>query len=90
MELKKWLAALSIALFSHIVHAVYPDRPIKIVVAFAPGSSTDIVARNIGQNLSIALGQPVIIEISRVPAEILARLWLPNQQQMAIPFSCFN
>jgi len=62
MELKKWIAAISIALVSHIVHAVYPDRPIKIVVAFAPGSSTDIVARNIGQNLSIALGQPVIIE----------------------------
>ena len=62
MELKKWIAAISIALVSHIVHAVYPDRPIKIVVAFAPGSSTDIVARTIGQNLSIALGQPVIIE----------------------------
>jgi tripartite-type tricarboxylate transporter receptor subunit TctC len=43
-------------------HAVYPDKPIKIVVAFPPGSSTDIVARSLGQPLSEALGQPVVIE----------------------------
>ena len=43
-------------------HAAYPDKPIKIVVAFPPGSSTDIVARALGQPLSEAIGQPVIIE----------------------------
>jgi len=43
-------------------HAAYPDKPIKIVVAFPPGSSTDIVARALGQPLSEAMGQPVLIE----------------------------
>ena len=42
--------------------ASYPDKPIRIVVAFAPGSSTDIVARLVGEQLSQSLGQSVIIE----------------------------
>ena len=42
--------------------AAYPDKPIRIVVAFAPGSSTDIVARLVGEQMSQSLGQSVIIE----------------------------
>jgi tripartite-type tricarboxylate transporter receptor subunit TctC len=40
----------------------YPSRPIKIVVAYAPAGSTDAVARMVGQELSAAMGVPVIIE----------------------------
>ncbi len=43
-------------------YAAFPEKPIRFVVAFAPGSSTDIVARLIGEQLSVALGQPVIVE----------------------------
>ena len=43
-------------------HAAFPEKPIRFVVAFAPGSSTDIVARLIGEQVSAALGQPVIVE----------------------------
>jgi tripartite-type tricarboxylate transporter receptor subunit TctC len=40
----------------------YPNRPVRLIVGFAPGGSNDIVARLIGQGLSERLGQPLIIE----------------------------
>src|SRR5205823_14512396 len=40
----------------------YPDRPIRLVVAFAPGGATDTFARQITQELGEALGQSVLIE----------------------------
>ena len=40
----------------------FPNRPIKIVVGFAPGGGVDTVARMIGQELSTRLGQSVVIE----------------------------
>jgi len=42
--------------------ADYPVRTIRIVVPYAPGGTTDIAARMVGEQLSLRLGQPVVIE----------------------------
>ena len=43
-------------------HAEFPDKPVKIVVPFAPGGGTDLVARTMGITMGQELGQPVIID----------------------------
>jgi tripartite-type tricarboxylate transporter receptor subunit TctC len=50
------------SVFSFSAHAEYPDRPIRILVPFTPGGSTDILARMIGQKLTEAWGQQVIAD----------------------------
>jgi tripartite-type tricarboxylate transporter receptor subunit TctC len=40
----------------------YPSRPIKLIVPYAPGGNTDIVARIFGQKLSERVGQPVVFD----------------------------
>ncbi|MCU0806254.1 MAG: tripartite tricarboxylate transporter substrate binding protein [Burkholderiales bacterium] len=42
--------------------AAFPAKPVRLVVPFPPGGSTDIIARVIGQKLSDSLGQQVIVE----------------------------
>ena len=44
------------------VQAAFPEKPVRLVVPFAPGGGTDLIARTLGAGMSNALGQPVIIE----------------------------
>jgi tripartite-type tricarboxylate transporter receptor subunit TctC len=55
--------ALSVAgLAPAYSQTAYPNKPVKFVVAFAPGGPADIIARLLGQRLSESIGQPVVIE----------------------------
>jgi tripartite-type tricarboxylate transporter receptor subunit TctC len=56
------LAACVFVLSASGVHAAYPDRIVKIVVPFAPGGGTDVVARTLAQEMAKDLGVAVIIE----------------------------
>ena len=56
------LSSLVLPLVLGTAFAAYPDKPIKMLVGYAPGSSTDIVGRMVANELSIALKQSVIVE----------------------------
>lgn len=58
-----WLAALGIAAMAGQVCAqAYPAKPVRFIVTYPPGGSSEIMARIIGQNLADAWGQSVIVE----------------------------
>jgi tripartite-type tricarboxylate transporter receptor subunit TctC len=58
------LAALTFVVQVHAASGTdnYPSRPIKMIVPLSPGTTTDLVARTIGKQLSLELKQPVVIE----------------------------
>ncbi|WP_457487018.1 Bug family tripartite tricarboxylate transporter substrate binding protein [Teichococcus aerofrigidensis] len=43
-------------------HAPWPQRPIRVTIAFPPGGPTDLVARVLGEHMTRTLGQPLVVE----------------------------
>ncbi|HET7671380.1 MAG TPA: tripartite tricarboxylate transporter substrate binding protein, partial [Burkholderiales bacterium] len=60
--MKSFLAALLVLAAAGAVAQDYPNKPIRIVLGFSAGSTTDILARTVGQKMSEAWGQPVLVE----------------------------
>lgn len=61
-EVVAGLAAGPLAMTCASAQAAFPSKPMRIVVPFTPGGSTDVLARAIGLELGKALNQPVVIE----------------------------
>ena len=81
----KYLAAAAVALFAAMLavpaaqaQSDYPNKPIRLVVGFIPGSSADITARVLGSRMSQILGQQIVVETkpgagSSLAAEFVVR-----------------
>jgi tripartite-type tricarboxylate transporter receptor subunit TctC len=61
-SISRRLLAVVLAAGAGAAQAAWPEKPIRIVVTFAPGGASDIVAREISAPLAKALGQPVIVD----------------------------
>ena len=96
------LAALVVLAFAGVAHAQYPNKPVRIVVPYPAGGTSDILARTIGQKLQELWGQPVVIDnkpgaTGNVGAEIVAKsppdgytLMLADIGSLAISPSVFS
>ena len=56
------LIAAMLAITSTAFAADFPQKPIRFIVPYTPGGTTDLVARTVGQKMSEKLGQPVLID----------------------------
>src|SRR5512139_2362350 len=58
----RFVVAALAALLAHSAQAQWPAKPIRLVVPFAPGGSSSIVARSVAVEMEKGLGQPIIID----------------------------
>src|SRR5258708_9067179 len=61
--MKRWIGSAEGVLFRGLDMAqAWPTKPIRIVIAQAPGSATDVISRVVANQLSQSLGQPIVID----------------------------
>ena len=62
---RRWLSGLAVTavcLPAWVAAQTYPSKPVRLIVPFAPGGTTDIVARIVSERMTVALGQQVLVE----------------------------
>jgi tripartite-type tricarboxylate transporter receptor subunit TctC len=60
--MRRFLVLAAAWLFAAPLFAQYPSRPIRVVVPFPAGSATDTITRILGQSVSTAIGQPIVVD----------------------------
>jgi tripartite-type tricarboxylate transporter receptor subunit TctC len=62
---RRWLSGLAVTAMcipTWVAAQAYPTKPVRLIVPFAPGGTTDIVARIVSERMTAALGQQVLVE----------------------------
>lgn len=59
---RRTMAALALVLAATSAFAAFPERPIRLIVPFAPGGGTDLIARTLAAGMAQSIGQPVLVE----------------------------
>ncbi|ANN65223.1 Bug family tripartite tricarboxylate transporter substrate binding protein [Bordetella bronchialis] len=81
--MKYWnafLAAAALAAATSPAHAAYPEQPIKVVVPYTAGGSSDVIARAISDELSAELGQSVIVENRAGAGSMIGTAYVANEK----------
>lgn len=92
------VSALALMLVAASAGAQYPSKPIRIVVPFPGGSATDTITRILGQSVSSAIGQPIVVdnkpgadgaiagaEVAKAPADGYTLFMATNSPMSAVP-----
>ena len=69
MNRRSWMGLTLVLASTGALAQAYPTKPIKLVVPFAPGGTTDIIARVIAEPLTKELGQPCLLYTSPSPRD---------------------
>lgn len=60
--MSKFLAGVAISIMAATANAAYPDRPITMLIGFAPGGGADTIGRVLAEKMSVILGQPIVVQ----------------------------
>ena len=63
--MRKFFVLVLVFVCGNVLAQAFPSRPVRLIVTYPPGGSSDLMARVFGQKLSEVWGQQVIIEIGR-------------------------